>query len=254
MASNAGLGALAHFDLNGGAGAEIVLVYAEPPRGHLHNGVGAVLVKILMQAALAGIVVNAQLLRGPGQAGVGVVADGAVAHGGEHDGRGKLQLRRQLGDDVSLGVPADVGGLAAQKGLGLHRLPQGIDRGVCHLRGVNQHFVPVNGVLLGIAHRGQQHAAALGLPVHLVDVLPGPVVVLLKGVVCLDDLQGAGGTQGDAPVAVDALALVCHHFFQIRVIAVHFVGALALAHLAGDAPVRVADHFIFGINPSQWHK
>ena len=64
--SNAGLGALAHFDLNGGAGAEIVLVYAEPPRGHLHNGVGAILVKVLMQSPLAGIVVNAQLLRGPG--------------------------------------------------------------------------------------------------------------------------------------------------------------------------------------------
>ena len=68
-----------------------------------------------MQAALAGVVVDAQLFRGPGQAGVGVVADGAVAHGGKQDGGGELQLGRQVGDDVPRAIPADVGGLAAKK-------------------------------------------------------------------------------------------------------------------------------------------
>ena len=49
----------------------------------------------------------AQGLRRPGQALVGVEADGAVAHGGEHHRHGQLQLGRQIRDQVPLGVPPD---------------------------------------------------------------------------------------------------------------------------------------------------
>ncbi|CDD27595.1 unknown [Firmicutes bacterium CAG:94] len=253
VAANAGLGPLTHLDFNGRPGAEIVLVHPKPPRGHLHNGVFPVLVEVLVQAALAGVVVDAQLFRGPGQAGVGVVADGAVAHGGKQDGGGELQLGRQVGDDVPRAIPADVGGLAAQKGLGLHGLPQGVDGGVRHLGGVYQELIPVDGVSLGVAHGGEQHAAAFRLAVHLLDGLAGPVAVLPEGVVRLDDFQRPGGAQGHAPVAVDALALVGHHLFQSGVVPVHPVGALALAHPAVGAPVQVAHHLIGGINHVQRH-
>ncbi len=107
-------------------------------------------------------------------------------------------------------------GLAPQKGLGLHGLPQGVDGGVGHLGGVDEHLVPVNGVLLGVAHGGEQHAAAFRLAVHLLDGLAGPVAVLPEGVVGLDDLQRPGGAQGHAPVAVDAPALVRKHFLADR--------------------------------------
>ena len=68
-------------------------------------------------------------------------------------------------------------GLAAQKGLGLHGLPQGVDGGVRHLGGVYQELIPVDGVSLGVAHGREQHAAAFRLAVHLLDGLAGPVAV-----------------------------------------------------------------------------
>ncbi len=90
------LRALTHFDLNGCAGVEVVLVHAEPPACHLHDSVGTVGVEILVETALAGVVVNTQLSGCPCQAFMGIVADGAVAHGGEHHRHGKLQLGGKL--------------------------------------------------------------------------------------------------------------------------------------------------------------
>ena len=60
MAADAGLGALSHFDLNGGAGVQIILVDAEPAGGHLDDGVRTVAVEILVKAAFAGVVIDAQ--------------------------------------------------------------------------------------------------------------------------------------------------------------------------------------------------
>ena len=64
--ADARLCTLSHFDLNGRAGFQIILVHAEAPGSHLHDGVGAILVEVLMQAALAGIIVGSQRLRPPG--------------------------------------------------------------------------------------------------------------------------------------------------------------------------------------------
>ena len=89
MSADTGLCALPHFDLDGGAGIQIPLMYAEPSGGDLHDGVLAVGVKVLMKSALAGIVADAKLLRRSGKAGVGVVADGAIAHGGEQNRHGQ---------------------------------------------------------------------------------------------------------------------------------------------------------------------
>ena len=107
VAADAGLCALPHFDLDGRAGLQILLVYAEPAGGHLHDGVLTVGVEVLVQAALAGVVADAQLPGRTGQAGVGVVADRAVAHGGEHHGHGQLDLRRQAAVQLSIFIPAD---------------------------------------------------------------------------------------------------------------------------------------------------
>ena len=44
VSADAGLGALAHLDLDGGARVEVIRVHAEAAGGHLHDGVGAVAV------------------------------------------------------------------------------------------------------------------------------------------------------------------------------------------------------------------
>ena len=73
MAADAGLGSLPHFDFNGRAGHQVVLVDAETAGGHLSDGVGAVAVEILMEAALAGVVVDAERFCGAGKAFVPMV-------------------------------------------------------------------------------------------------------------------------------------------------------------------------------------
>ena len=62
-----GFAPLTHFDLDGGTGIQIPLMYAEPSGGDLHDGVLAVGVKILVEPALAGIVADAKLLRRSGK-------------------------------------------------------------------------------------------------------------------------------------------------------------------------------------------
>ena len=130
---------------------------------------------------------------------------------------------------------------------------RGVDGRVRHLRGVEQQAVPVDGVVLGVAHGGEQHPAGLRLAVDLLDGAAGPVGVRLEGVVGLDDLERARRAEGHAPVAADALALVRDHALAVRVVAVHLVCALPLAHAAGDAAVRVADDFVLGIEELDGH-
>ena len=113
MPADAGLGTLSHFDFNGGARLQIVLMHAEAAGSDLHNGVFSVTVKIFMQSALAGVVANSDLFGGARQTLMGVIADGAVAHGGEHDRHGKLNLRRQLAVNIAACIPIDLRGLFA---------------------------------------------------------------------------------------------------------------------------------------------
>ena len=68
MSADAGLCALAHFDLDGGTGVQTALLDTEAAGGYLHDRVCAVLVEIAVESALAGVVVNAELLGGAGEA------------------------------------------------------------------------------------------------------------------------------------------------------------------------------------------
>ena len=137
MAADTGLGPLAHLDLNGSTGVEIAFMDAEPAGGHLDDGIFPVAIKILVKAALAGVVADAQFLGRTGQGCVGVVADGTVAHGGKQHRHGKLQLRRQGGIQGAIRHTEDVVRPFSQKHTGLHRLPEGVNGWIRHLRSVD---------------------------------------------------------------------------------------------------------------------
>ena len=254
MPADAGLGALPHLDLDGGAGVQVFLLHAEPPGGHLHDGVGAVGVEVPVQAALAGVVADTQLLRGAGKGGVGVVADGAVAHGGEQNGHRQLQLRRQVGTQCAVRAPPDGRRLLAQKDPRLHGLPQGIDGRIRHLRGVDQQPVPVHRQGLGVAHGAEQHAAGGRLLVDLLHGGAAPVGILPQAVFVFYDLQCVGGTEGHAALAVDALALVADHDLPVGVVGVYAVGALRLADTAAGAARIVSHHVKFRYDVIQSHQ
>ena len=184
---------------------------------------------------------------------MGVVADGAVAHGGEHHRHGQLDLRRQRADKLSLFVPADAVGLPAQKNFRFHRLPKGVHRGIGHLRGVDEDPVPIYGITLGIAHGRQQHAAASGLLVDFFNRILVPVGVVPEGAVTFADLQGMGGTEAHAALAIHALALVGGHAAPVLVKAVYTVGTLLFTQTAVYAPYRVADNLKLRINIVDTH-
>ncbi len=245
VAADAGLRALADLDLDGRAGLEVFLVHAETPRRNLDDRVGTVFVKILVQAALAGVVVCPERLRRAGEALVRVVADGAVAHGREHDGNLEPELRRKIvREDLAVRPAAQLRRFLAEERARLHRLAQRVDGRVRHLRGVEQHPVPVDRVFFRVAHGGEQHAARLRLAVDLGDGGAVPLAVELERIGILYDLQRAGGAKRDAAVAVHAFGFVASHLAGFRVEGMHLVGALPLAHAAGDAALRVADHVV----------
>ena len=75
MTADPRLGALAHFNLDSGSGAQIVLVNAEPSGCHLDDSVFTIPVEVLMKAAFARIIKDAELGGGSGQALVGIIAD-----------------------------------------------------------------------------------------------------------------------------------------------------------------------------------
>ncbi len=186
--ADTGLCTLPHFDFNCGCRFQIVLVNAEPAGGHLHDGICAVAVEVLVEAAFAGIVTDIKLPGGAGEAGVRVVADGTVAHGGKQNGDGELQLGIQPAEQGPVRIPLHPARLLSQKNTGFHGLAQRIDRRVCDLRGIDQQPVPIDGQGRWIPHGGQQHAAAAGLLVDLADGCVGPVGVFPEMLVGLYNL------------------------------------------------------------------
>ena len=81
MAADARLRALTHLDLHSGAGFQVIFMNTETAGCHLNNGIRSINIEVLMQAAFAGVIVNAKLCGGPCQTLVGIIADGTVAHG-----------------------------------------------------------------------------------------------------------------------------------------------------------------------------
>ena len=241
MAADARLGSLAHLDLDGGSRLQKVLMHAEAPGGHLDDGVGTILIEILVEPALAGVVAGAQLCGRPGQGGMGVVADAAVAHGGEHHRHTQLQLRGEIGFQPPVLVPGELLRLLPQEDPGLHGLPQGVNGGVRHLGGIDQELIPIDRQGLWVSHAGQQHPAGRGLLIDLPNGIGIPVGVFPQAAFGSHDLQRPGGAQRNAALAVDALGFVREHQIPFRVVQVHLVGALPLADPAADAPVFPAD-------------
>ena len=67
MTADARFCALSHLNFNRCARVQVVGVYAETTGRDLHNGIVAVGVKVLVQTALAGVVVDAERFCGAGK-------------------------------------------------------------------------------------------------------------------------------------------------------------------------------------------
>ena len=129
----------------------------------------------------------------------------------------------------------------------------GVYRWVGHLGGIDQDPVPINRVALRISHGGQQHAAAAGLLIDLLDGVRRPVGIFPEGAITFPDLQCMGGAKANTALAVHTAALVSKHTFLFLVEAMYPVGALLFAQTAAYAPGRVADNLKWRINIVDTH-
>ena len=229
-------------------------MHAEAARGHLHDGIRPVLIEVLVKPALPGVAEDAELLSRSREGGVGVVADRAVAHGGEHHGHRQRDLRREARVEGAVRPASDLVRLLPEEDTRLHRFSERIDGRIGHLRGVHEHLVPVNRERIRVPHRREEHAARGRLLVDLVDRRALPVGVLAEGVRVLHDLQGSRRAEGHAPLAVHALRLVREQDPTLGIEAVHLVRALPLAHPAGDAAGLIPNDFKFRLDIRDCHQ
>ena len=236
------LSALTHLYLDSGAGVEVLLEHAETSGSYLAYRIGAVLVEILVQTALAGVVVGSQLLSRSRKGLMRVLRNGAEGHRGEHHRNVQLEVRIVLEFSPAVLVVVDLLLLLAKEGLGLHRLAQRVDRRVCYLGSVQQYLVPVNRVLAWVAHRREEHSAGACLLVDLVHYLLAPVAVLAELVLVLSYLERSCRAERHTALAVNAVRFIGYHSVEVGVVMVHLVGTLALTDAALYAAVRVADH------------
>ena len=232
MSADAGLCALAHFDLDGGARVQAAFLNTETAGGHLHDRVRTVFIEIAVESALAGVVVNAELLGGAGERSVGVIADRAV---------GKLQLRRECRIERAVSAAADRVRLFAEKNARLHRLAQRVNRRVRDLRGVDEKPVPVARQRRRVAGGGEKDAACGGLLIDFADRVALPVLVFAQTAVGFYDLDRARRAERNAALTVYAFGFVREHDLSLGVVGVDAVGALLFADAAARAPLVAPD-------------
>ena len=121
-----------------------------------------------MQAALAGVVIGAELLRRARQALVRVIADGAVGHGGEHNRHLQLELRRQVSTmSLPFSSRSDASGFSPRNTRVSIGSRSGSMEGFVTWEALMRILSQYTGSGFGIAHGGKQHAAALRLTVDL---------------------------------------------------------------------------------------
>ena len=247
MTADARLCALANLDFHCRTGIQVILFYAETAGCNLYDGVGTILVKVLMQTAFTGVVEGTHVPGSTCQRFMGVVADGAIGHSGEHDRHIQTQPRGQVRDDFAVFVTLNGGRLLTQIGTDFHWLTQRVNGRVGNLGCIDQDLIPVNRIVLRIAHGGQQGAAGFCLTVNLLNDLTGPVGIFTELVIGLGNLEGAGRTQGYTAMAADTLAFIRNHLFQVVIVMMYFFCTLSLAYPACNAAIRIAQHLKLGI-------
>ncbi len=205
MAPDSGLCSLSHLYFEGFSGLEVLSLDTESAGCHLHDGILSVYIEILMETSLSCVVERSDLGCGLRESLMGIVAYRAVAHSREHDGCTELYVRSLFCDDSSSFVPFDGSISASEKDLCLHGFPQRIDGRVCHLGGVDENLVPVDGILLRRSHRGEQNSSCRSLPVYIRYRASVPVGIASEGALRLHDPDGPRRTEGCASETAYAL-------------------------------------------------
>ena len=182
----AGLGPLGHLDLDLRGAHQVLAGHAEAARGHLFDGGVArrVTKPLRLLAPLAGVGLAPQQVHGPRHALVGLLGDGAVAHGAGLEA---------LDDGVHALHLFDGDGLVQV--LHLHQTPEGVGLGLV----VHQGGVLLEQLIVPPAHRLLEQVDGLGV-VHVV-LLAGAGLVGAQAVQCEVGVQPQG-VEGPGVVAV----------------------------------------------------
>ena len=247
MAALAGLGTLSHLDLDLLGAGEVGAGNAEPAGGYLLDG-GAPLIAQARRvlAALAGVGLAADAVHGDGQALVGLLGDGAVAHGAGFESLDNGRHRLHLVD----------GDAAALIELEVQQPPQGMGLG----RLVHQGGILLEGLVAALPDGLLQQQDGPGVVHVVLLVRAGPQLVnaggVQRGVVA--QAQGIEGLavvplhalldlrQADALHPADCVGEVLVHHVPVDAQALEDLGGLVGldggdAHFGGDLHDAVED-------------
>ena len=190
-----------------------------------------------MQPAFSGVIKDSQLFGRPRQRFVGVVADGAIAHGRKHHRHGKRHVRGHFAYNPALIVALYGTRRTPQRHARLHGFAQRIDGRIGDLRGVNQELVPIHRLRSGRAHGGKKHTACRRLFVRLLHQGRRPVGTARAQAFGSPIIpQCVLGAESRASLAVHAQPLVAFHRRALLGKTMNPVCALLLAY----ATVRAA--------------
>ncbi|MPM52524.1 hypothetical protein SDC9_99284 [bioreactor metagenome] len=195
VAALAGLGSLRHFNLNFLGAAKVFAGHAKPGGGDLFDGgvaVGAVAGGVL--AALAGVGLSADAVHGECHALMGLLRNGAVAHGSgfKAPDDGVLALHFVDGDAAALVKPKIQ---HASQGMGLV--------GPVHLRGVFP-----EGIIASLPRRLLQQQNGAGV-IHVVLLVGAGAQLQGPGGIQRGVIAKAQGVEGPVVVPLHALANLC---------------------------------------------
>ena len=192
MAALAGLCALCHLDLDLLGAAEIFAGDAEAAGGHLLDGGAPLVVEPLRGlAALAGVGLAADAVHGDGQALVGLLGDGAVAHGAglEAVDNGADRLHLLDGDAAVFIVPQ------------VQQPPQGVGL----VGGIHQGGISLEGLVIPFPGRLLQQQDGPGI-VHVVFLIGAGAQLVDAGGVQRGVVAQAQGVEGPAVVVIHQLS------------------------------------------------
>ena len=213
---------------------------AETSRSDLNDRILSVFVKIFVQTAFAGVVVDAEFFRRAGKGSVSVITYRTVTHRGEHHRHRKGKLKRFFRNDFTVCVAFDFLRAGTEENTGFHRFAQRVYRRIGYLRRVEKNFIEVDGKGFGIAHGREENAARFRLFVYLRNVTHLPVGVIAEFVFVFGDFKRARRAETYASLTVYAFSAVREHLSETFVVTVHVIGALPFAHSATYAFVVIS--------------
>jgi len=129
----------------------------------------------------------------------------------------------------------------------LHRLTQGVYRGIGNLAGIKHYPIPVAKGGFVVTHARDLYSTAFRVTLEVTDSFDGPVSVVSVSVGVLAYSDGMRGAEGYTSLAVNAVFVFGYDAVGFWIITVTLIGALVGADFTTDATSGITFDEVFGV-------